>query len=199
MAAQVDGQAGPKFGLGDLDVVVGDALAVPLFHDLRPAFERHLFQPGDVEPIVRHALLGLVGKRERLIWRQRHQRGQFRTRQFQVLAPCRQQADGIEQRALIGQGLLARQQALFVRFLRGLQTLADLVQQCVDLADQALRAKRAPVGITDILQHVLHDLATALLGHQHLIGLLLGAFVGHQEIQRAPRQVEIGQAVVALF
>jgi hypothetical protein len=33
-------------------------------------------------------------------------------------------------------------------------------------SDQALRAERPPVGVAHVLQHVLHDLAPALLGHQ---------------------------------
>jgi hypothetical protein len=68
----------------------------------------------------------------------------------------------------------------------------------VDVVDQPLRAERAPVGVAHVLQHVLHDLAPALLGHQVLVGLLLRAVIRDAEVQQVPRQRQAGQAAVVL-
>ncbi|MNI74220.1 hypothetical protein D3C73_1302920 [compost metagenome] len=72
-------------------------------------------------------------------------------------------------------------------------------QQAVHLGQQTLCAEGAPVGVAHILQHVLRDLFTALLGHQHLVVLLLRAEVGDPEIQQAPRQPKAVKGAVTLF
>ena len=72
------------------------------------------------------------------------------------------------------------------------------VDEAVDVADQALGTDCAPVGVAHVLQHVLHDLAPAFLGHQDLVALLLRAVVRNAEVEHVPRQCQAGQAAVVL-
>ena len=115
---------------------------------------------------------GVSTSMHRRIGRQRHQRAQFGLRELQVLPADGQQRHRVEQRALVGQDLLARHQALVLRLARLAQRVVGAREQAVDLRQQALRAERAPVGVAHVLQHVLRDLAAALLGHQDLVGPL---------------------------
>ncbi|MNZ93127.1 hypothetical protein D3C78_1121830 [compost metagenome] len=72
-------------------------------------------------------------------------------------------------------------------------------QQTVDMGHQALGAERAPIGIAHILQNVLRHFASTFLGHEDLVGFLLGAEVGHTKIQQAPAQTQPIELAIALF
>jgi len=66
-------------------------------------------------------------------------------------------------------------------------------------AEQALRAERAPVGVAHVLHDVLQHLAATLVGHVHVVGLLLRAVVAQAEVQHVPRQRGVREEVHALF
>ena len=195
----VDPNVRPELYLGHLDIGFGHALAIPLLHDFGTPFERHQFEGFDVARRAGHGLLRAVGQDDARARRHRHQGGEFGAGQFQILATQGEDVDGIEQCPLIGQGLLPGQQPLGLGGAGRLEGLPHALQQVVDFADQALRPERPPVGIAYILQNVLCHLAPALLGHQHLVGLLLGAEVGNAEVQHAPRQAEVAQIAVAFL
>ena len=111
----------------------------------------------------------------------------------------REQIDGIEQRALVGEHLRLGHQTVFFHLPGLRQGGVHTREQRIHTAQQPLRAQGTPVAVAHILQYVLRHFAAALLGHQELVGLLLGAVIGHPEIQRVPRKGQIGQGAVTLL
>ncbi|MNZ99380.1 hypothetical protein D3C78_1187010 [compost metagenome] len=100
---------------------------------------------------------------------------------------------------MVGEDLLAWQQTTCFGFPGGGQRGVGAHQQLVYFGHQPLRAEGAPVGVAHVLQDVLRDFAPTFLGHEDLIGLLLGAVIGHAEIQQAPAQAQAIEFAIALL
>ncbi|MNI10870.1 hypothetical protein D3C73_639980 [compost metagenome] len=200
VVAPVQAHVGPEFGLGYLDVLLVGALAIPLLHDLGAVFQRHQLQVVDALGQGRQlGFGGIIGQHHLATGGQGDEGGEFGPGELEILAALIEQGNGIDEGALVGQRLLARQQALRLGLAGRVEGHPGSGQQLVDLGQQALGPQGTPVGAAHILQHVLGHLATALFGHQHLIPLLLVAVIGDAEIEQTPAQPQTAQIAVALL
>lgn len=130
------------------------------------------------------------------------QRGQFGLGQRQGAALFFQLAGGLDQRALIAQGLDRVTDTLLAQALAVVAGLGDARHKAIDLGQQTIRGHRAPISGAHVLDDGMYHLASAFLHDQALVALLLGADVVSPGIAggqcHAWQHVEGGQVDLAL-